>query len=100
MKAYEKTELYALEKLKTLTLYSNTIDQMIENQKLKNILTILMQVEMFSEFGLSVYELSKIAKESQNTVRNRIRKLDEKTLIKEIKIGKRIYYSANLNNIK
>lgn len=100
LKAYEKTELYALEKLKTLTLYSNTIDQMIENQKLKNILTILMQVEMFSEFGLSVYELSKIAKESQNTVRNRIRKLDEKTLIKEIKIGKRIYYSANLNNIK
>lgn len=100
LKAYEKTELYALEKLKTLTMYKHIIYQDNEDKKIKDILFILIQVEIFSEFGLSVGDISSISEYSINTVRNRINILKEKKLIKEINIGKRIYYSANLENMK
>lgn len=100
LKAYEKTELYALEKLKTLTMYKHIIYQGNEDKKIKDILFILIQVEIFSEFGLSVGDISSISEYSINTIRNRINILKEKKLIKEINIGKRIYYSANLENMK
>ena len=100
LKAYEKTELYALNKLKSLNRYNELISNKNLNQKLSNLLYILVQVEMFSEFGLSITELSTVSELSPNTIRNKLKILKGKNLIKEINVGKRIYYSANLENLE
>lgn len=100
LKAYEKTELYALNKLKSLNRYNELISNKNLDQKLSNLLYILVQVEMFSEFGLSITELATVSELSPNTIRNKLKILKGKNLVKEINVGKRIYYSANLENLE
>ena len=99
LKAYEKTEMYAMEKLVALTKYCLVIDKKLGKSKISEFLYVLTQAEMFSEFGLSINEISLILKCSENTVRNKMKELKAQKLIKEINVSKKIYYSANLENL-
>ena len=98
-KAYEKTEIYAASKLKMLNEYKSKISNNNLDPKTNKILYILVQVEMFSEFGLSVKDISRISDISKNIVRDKISLLMKAGLVKEINISKRKYYSAILENI-
>ena len=57
-------------------------------------------VEIFSEFGLSIDDMTTINQCSINTLKKYLKQLEDKNLIKLIKIGRRNYYSARLENIQ
>ena len=67
---------------------------------MKNILKTLIQIEDFSEFGLSVEDISLQENMSKNTTRKYLEILKKLNLVKEIKNSKRIYYSANIKEFE
>ena len=79
--------------------YQSKISDNNLDPKTNKILYILVQVEMFSAFGLSVQDISRISEISKNIVRDKISLLMKAGLAKEINISKRKYYSAILENI-
>ncbi len=96
LKAYQKTELYALEKKKELDNYKKKIDTLNINDHEKNFLYILVQAVLFTKNGLTCSNLMEITSKGYRFVKARLTSLLEKELIVENKIGKYIYYRVEL----
>lgn len=95
-KAYEKTEMYALSKKSELESYISKIDKLKLNKNNTFVLQILIQAELFSEYGVTVLDLVKNLKLSDSTCRKVLDYLIENNYATEKYVGKKKYYSANL----
>lgn len=98
LKAYQKTEMYALEKKQELDRYYIIIDKLELSKRCKDILYILVQTELFSEFGLSKREIQEKIECSSETCYSNLKILIDMKLINVIKNGKWLFYTANLEN--
>lgn len=97
-KEYDKSIEYAIEKQKLLNKYC---DDYIESGKKfskneKNILFVLIQARVFSDFGVSVNEICKATNSSSKTVRRSILKFKQMELVVEEKYGKTNYYNLKV----
>lgn len=99
IKAYQKTELYALDKKTTLDSFANIIENLNLNKLESKILFVLVQCELFGEFGLSYNSIKDIVKCGRTSCITTISELRKKHLIKEIKNGRVLTFTANLDNI-
>lgn len=99
-KSLESTVIYAQEKKKELDQYKEFIENINLNLNEENLLFVLVQCSLFSEFGLSIEKLCNILEISSSTIRKIIKSLIEKGFIKEDYIGKKLFYNANLNRLK
>ena len=100
-KEYDNSIEYALSKQKLL---EKLCDEYIESQsKLskseKNILYVLIQARVFSDFGVSVKEISDATNSSSKTVRRSILKFKDLKIVSEEKYGKTYYYNLINSNI-
>ena len=80
--------------------YKEFIENINLNLNEENLLFVLVQYSLFSEFGLSIEKLRNILEISSSTIRKIIKSLIEKGFIKEEYIGKKLFYNANLNRLK
>ena len=97
--AYQKTELYALEKRQELDKYKSLISNFKFDKKVKELLFYLIQCELFSEFGLSKANLQTLLNCSHATCSKILNELENNKLLKTFINGKRKYYSINLDNL-
>ena len=95
-KAYEKTEMYALSKKSELESYLSRIDELKLSKNNTSVLQILLQAELFSEHGVTVLDLVNNLGLSDSTCRKVLDYLIENNYATEKYIGKKKYYSANL----
>ena len=95
-KAYEKTEMYALSKKAELEYYLSRIDELKLSKNNTSVLQILLQAELFSEHGVTVLDLVNNLGLSDSTCRKVLDYLIENNYATEKYIGKKKYYSANL----
>ena len=99
IKAYQKTELYVLDKKNTLDNFTNIIENLNLNKLESKILFVLVQCELFGGFGLSYNAIKDIVKCGRTSCITIISELRKKHLIKEIRNGKVLTFTADLNNI-
>lgn len=95
-KAYEKTEMYALSKKSELESYLSRIDELKLSKNNTSVLQILLQAELFSEHGVTVLDLVNNLGLSDSTCRKVLDYLIENNYATEKYVGKKKYYSANL----
>lgn len=100
LKAYQKTELYALKKKKELNDYVKIIDSFDINNDEKDILYYLLQAVLFTKNGLTCSNLQSITSKGYRFVKTRLYSLLNKKLIIENKIGKYIYYGVETEYLK
>lgn len=100
LKAYQKTEIYALNKNKEIHTYSNIIENLALSKTEQRILFVLIQDELFSGFGLSCSNLSSILEISYCTCFKHLSVLEKANFIKKAYNGKQIFYSVIIDNIK
>ncbi|MCI5745047.1 MAG: Fic family protein [Erysipelotrichaceae bacterium] len=98
-KAYEKTEMYALSKKSELESYLSRIDKLKLSKNNNSVLQILLQAELFSEHGVTVLDLVNNLGLSDSTCRKVLDYLIENNYATEKYIGKKKYYSANLEKL-
>ncbi len=99
-KGYQKTEDYALEKKQIFTKYQSILEKM-NNLTLNEykLMHILIQCNIFGDFGLSKSELSNILEKGKTTVSEALLELKRKNLCEEIRSGRYIYYKASLEEL-
>lgn len=98
LEALDKTYKYASNKYEEWTHYQDYFKHLEFNHKgTKEVMNILVQAEIFSEYGVTKSNLSSICNISRNTIKVIIDELNSKQLLKVNKIGKRNYYRANIN---
>lgn len=92
---------YAKNKKKLMdSLYKELIDMNDEYSKNeKEVLYLLIQAYVFSDFGVSVNEITSITKISSRTIRRLISSFKEKGMLKEERFGKVIYYNLNKTSL-
>lgn len=99
-KSYQKTEIYALEKKQLLESYAERVFQMEGlNQQEQELLFILVQNNIFGDFGLCKTSLKNILKKGTTTITKLLGNLRKKNLYTEIKSGRYVYYTANLEQL-
>ena len=99
IKSEEQTIRYAEEKKSELSYYRNIIDGSHFNHKqTKDLLVLLLQAELFSEYGLSMKELLENSKLSKVTCLRCLNELKEKNLLVTNKAGKAHYYRSCMKN--
>ena len=102
--AYQKLELYGLEKINQINKYSIIVDGLVNknviNKKEKKLLLYLIHCELFSEYGVSKLDLQKIMNCSHVTCINYINKLKQLSFVRENKFDKWLYFGANLEQIE
>lgn len=97
--AYQKTELYALEKKQLLEEYRKKMDVINLTAKEKSALFVLIQCALFHGYGMSCTELGEIIHFGKTKCRETLDQLFKKGWIEKKFIGKWIYYSAILEKI-
>ena len=98
-KAYEKTEMYALSKKSELESYLSKIDELKLSKNNTYVLQILLQAELFSEYGVTVLDLVNNLGLSDSTCRKVLDYLIENNYATEKYVGKKKHYSANLERL-
>ncbi len=105
-KSYQKTEIYALERSQALNKYELILDKIIplfefdKNKKdIIDLLYILIQCSVFSDFGLTKTNLCKILKKGNTKVTEFLGILKKNNLCVEMQSKKYHYYRANLLEI-
>ena len=97
--SYEKTEMYIIERNNEIQYYRNIITKLDLDDKVKKILNILAEIEIFGDFGISMSDLMKKTDMSINTLKkylNQVRHLD---LLKEMTIANSKFYGIVLEKI-
>ena len=95
IKSEEQTIRYAEEKKSELDYYLNKIKElMFTHKKTKDLLILLLQAELFSEYGLSMKELLENSKLSKVTCLRCLNELKEKNLLVINRAGKANYYRS------
>lgn len=105
-KSFQKTELYALEKMQEFNKYKTKIDSvsvLFENNKNKNgiinLLFILIQCSIFGDFGLNKTKLSILLKKGSTKTSEYIAALKQLNLCLDIQSGKNHYFKCNLEEL-
>lgn len=99
-KSYQKTEIYALEKKRILEHYENILKQINDLSKNEyNLLYVLIQCNIFGDFGLCKNDLRKILSRGSTTISELLTILKSKNLCSEIRSGRYFYYKANLEQL-
>lgn len=104
--AFEKTINYLSQKRTLLGEKKNLLDELTVvkeekiNNELKNILYILMQVDIFGEYPINRVNLSNATNLSLPTLNKLLAILEEKELIIKIKKSKAFLYSINTEKFK
>ena len=90
-----------LEKFELIDYYYK-ISEKLSNGKSQNqsVIFVLFQETLFGNDGLSISKLVKYAETSEYKVRQVISDLKELNLIKEIKFGKKLLYSFDLDILR
>ena len=99
-KAYQKTEIYILDKKKIYDYYNNKIIESTLKDTEKKVLLLLLEGNLFSSFGLSKKDLMTELDLSLPTINNALKVLKERSLILQSRIGKTNYYDVSLDNPK
>lgn len=71
----------------------------ILDKRTKELLFYLVQYELFSEIGLSKANLQSLLNCSHATCSKSLQELKKLNLIKKLSVGKKYYYTSNLNNL-
>lgn len=105
-KSFQKTELYALEKMQEFNKYKTKIDSvsvLFENNKNKNgitnLLFILIQCSIFGDFGLNKAKLSILLKKGSTKISEYLAVLKQLNLCLDIQSGKNHYFKCNLEEL-
>lgn len=105
-KSFQKTELYALEKMQEFNKYKTKIDSvsvLFENDKNKNgiinLLFILIQCSIFGDFGLNKAKLSILLKKGSTKISEYLAALKQLNLCLDIQSGKNHYFKCNLEEL-
>lgn len=105
-KSFQKTELYALEKMKELDKYNKKIDnvsKLYEMHKNKDdineLLFVLIQCSIFGDFGLSKANLLKILGKGNTKISEYIGVLKQYNLCLDVQSGKNHYFKCNLDEL-
>lgn len=106
-KSYQKTELYAYEKVKDYNKYIgiiNRVASLYNNHKNKDDITKLLQVltqcSIFGDFGLNKSNLTKILEKGNTKITEYLGILKQYNLCLEIKSGKNHYFKGNLEELE
>ena len=89
--------MYALSKKSELDYYMSKINKLKFSKNSGLILKTLLQAELFSEYGVTVVDLKNNLKISDSTCRKILDDLIKNNYATEKYVGKRKYYSANLD---
>lgn len=105
-KSFQKTELYALEKLQEFNKYIKKVDsisQIYEMHKnkddIKNLLLILIQCSIFGDFGINKTNITKILGKGNTKVAEYLGVLKQYNLCIDVQSGKNHYFKCNLNEL-
>ena len=105
-KSFQKTELYALEKMQQFNKYMEKIDnvsKLYESNKNKkditNLLFNLIQCSIFGDFGLNKTKLIKISKKGSTKISEYLAVLKQLNLCLDIRSGKNHYFKCNLEEL-
>ncbi len=105
-KAYQKTELYALDKIKRYNKYiqiMNNVMPLYEHHKNKDdilkLLHILIQCSIFGDFGLNKAKLNQILGKGNTKMSEYLGALKKHNLCYDIQSGKNHYFKANLEEL-
>ena len=105
-KSFQKTELYALEKMQQFNKYKKKIDnvsKLYESNKNKkditNLLFILIQCSIFGDFGLNKTKLIKILEKGSTKISEYLAVLKQLNLCLDIQSGKNHYFKCNLEEL-
>ena len=105
-KSFQKTELYALEKMQQFNKYMKKIDnvsKLYESNKNKkditNLLFNLIQCSIFGDFGLNKTKLIKISKKGSTKISEYLAVLKQLNLCLDIRSGKNHYFKCNLEEL-
>lgn len=106
-KSFQKTELYALEKLQEFNKYIkkvNNISKLYELHKNKddiiNLLLILIQCSIFGDFGINKAKITKILEKGNTKVSEYLRILKQYNLCIDVQSGKNHYFKCNLDELE
>ncbi len=83
-------------KIQQMQFYHNRILQVVEEEKTKDVMFILMQNSLFGEEGLTVEEIAEILEVSVPTVRNYMNHIDDE-MLKVSKIGHKNAYDIKFD---
>ena len=105
-KAFQKTELYALEKMQIFNRYIQKIDNVSKKYEMNknkdditNLLFILIQCSIFGDFGLNKAKLIEILGKGSTKVSEYLGVLKQYNLCLDIHSGKNHYFKCNLDEL-
>ena len=99
LRAFEKTELFAMEYCYQLNKYFEIIADLKISDKAKDLLNVLVQSELFVEFGVSASELMVTLGFSVNTLKKYLSELKDLSILKEVYVFNRKFYGINLDKM-
>ena len=99
LRAFEKTELFAMEYCYQLNKYFEIIADLKISDKAKDLLNVLVQSELFVEFGVSASELMVTLGFSVNTLKKYLSELKDLSILKEIYVFNKKFYGINLDKM-
>lgn len=88
-----------IERIEKLDFFFEIIDKFTTDDKLKDIIFILVQNSLFGEEGLGVFELSNILEIGESTTRKLLKILENKELILKDKLGNKHIYNIHLDKL-
>lgn len=105
-KSYQKTELYALERIRELNKYTTIMinaSKLYDNHNNKDDITkllfVLIQCSIFGDFGLSKSSIIKILEKGSTKISEYLGVLKNHNLCCDIQSGKSHYFKANLEEL-
>ncbi len=99
IKSEEQTIKYAEEKKSEFNYFMHQIENLKFSQKQsKEVLSLLLQAELFSEFGLSMKDIAKISGFSKVTCLKCIEELIANNYVIETKVGRTKYYCSSMRS--
>ena len=97
--AFEKTELFAMEYFHQLNQYFEIVNGLNISNKAKELLNVLVQSEVFTEFGVSSSELMETLGFSINTLKKYLAELNDLSIVKEAYVFNRKFYGIDLDKL-
>ena len=79
-------------------LYKEYIDKGSYSKNEKSVLYLLIQTRVFSDFGVSISDISSITEVSERTIRRLISQFKQQNMLNEKKYGKTIYYNLKIGD--
>lgn len=105
-KSFQKTELYALEKIQLMNTYKKKVDKVSKlydtnknKDDISNLLFILIQCSIFGDFGLTKAKIINILQKGSTKISEYLGVLKKFNLCLDIQSGKSHYFKCNLDEL-